>query len=78
MVERYYLHSERLMSVCKNLNTPTKAAFFKVLESSAAQRLLMRCFEFCSMPKNGNWLNIEENELSTPKRLRLQRRAVGS
>ena len=65
------------MAVCKNLNTPTKAAFFKVLESLEAQRL-MQYREFCSTSKNGSWLNIPENELIAMKCQCLRRRAIGS
>ena len=65
LLEGRYAECPKITLVCDNLNTHTKGAFYKVFEPTRARQLVRR-IEFCYTPKHGSWLNIAENELSSP------------
>lgn len=56
-----------MIVVCDNLNTHTKEAFYEVFPPAKARPYVKR-IEFRYTPKQGSWLNIAENELSTMTR----------
>jgi hypothetical protein len=62
--------------VCDNLNTHTKGAFYEAFEPERA-RALARRVDFHHTPKHGRWLNIAENELSSPTRQGVSGRRFG-
>jgi hypothetical protein len=62
--------------VCDNLNTHTKGAFYEAFEPERA-RPLARRVDFHHTPKHGRWLNIAENELSSPTRQGVSGRRFG-
>jgi hypothetical protein len=62
-----YAAAEKVISVCDNLNTHTKGAFYETFAPEQARHLVRR-LEFCHTPKHGSWLNIAENELSSMTR----------
>lgn len=73
LLEGRYAACEKVVLVCDNLNTHTKGAFYEVFEPERA-RALVRRIEFHHTPRHGSWLNIAENELSSPTRQCTSRR----
>ncbi|WP_186774890.1 transposase [Allorhodopirellula solitaria] len=66
----------QVIVVCDNLNTHTNGAFYEVFEPDRA-RSLVRRLEFHYTPKDGSWLNIAENELSSMTRQCVAGRRIG-
>jgi DDE superfamily endonuclease len=64
---------EKIVLVCDNLNTHTKASLYEAFEPAEARRLAER-FEWHHTPKHGSWLNVAECELSVLARQCLDRR----
>ena len=62
-----YANVEKVTLVCDNLNTHTRGAFYEAFEAKKARELVRR-IEFHYTPKQGSWLNIAENELSSMTR----------
>ena len=71
-----YAAAEKVILVCDNLNTHTMGAFYEAFPADLA-RALVRRLEFRYTPKNGSWLNIAENELSSLTRQCLTGRRIG-
>ena len=59
-----YVKAEKVILVYNNVNTHTPGAFYKAFDAVTA-RSLERRLEFCHTPKDGSWLNVAENELSS-------------
>ena len=76
ILEGRYAHCEKVILVCDNLNTHTKGAFYEAFEPERARRLVRR-IEFRHTPKQGSWLNIAENELSSLTRQWISGRRFG-
>jgi hypothetical protein len=76
LLEGRYANCEIIELVSDNLNTHTKGAFYEAFEPARA-RALVRRIEFCYTPKQGSWLNIAENELSSLTRQCLADRRIG-
>ena len=64
IVEGRYAGCEKVILMCDNLNTHTKGAFYEAFDPERARQLVRR-IEYHHAPKQGNWLNITENELSS-------------
>ena len=64
---------EKIVLVCDNLNTHTRACLYEAFEPAEALRLAER-FEWHHTPKHGSWLNVAECELSVLARQCLDRR----
>ncbi|TWT35085.1 hypothetical protein KOR42_52110 [Thalassoglobus neptunius] len=64
LLEGRYANCQRVIVVCNNLNTHTKGAFYEAFEPERAFSLAQRV-EFHYTPKQGSWLYIAENELSS-------------
>jgi DDE superfamily endonuclease len=64
---------EKIVLVCDNLNTHSKASLYEAFEPAEALRLAER-FEWHHTPKHGSWLNVAECELSVLARQCLGRR----
>ena len=58
-----WVYEVKVIFVCDNLNTHSIGAFYEAFESDVARSLVKR-LEFVLTPKQGNWLNVSENELS--------------
>jgi len=76
LLEGRYVHCEKVILVCDNLNTHTKGAFYEAFEPERARQLVRR-IEFRHTPKHGSWLNIAENELSSLTRQCVDGRRFG-
>lgn len=72
-VANQWSSTESIVLVQDNLNTHNAGSFYENLSPSEAFALSRR-FEFHYTPKNGNWLNIAELELSVISRICLSRR----
>lgn len=70
-----YVDAEKIILVCDNLNTHSKGAFYELFPPDQARDLVKR-LEFCFTPKQGSWLNIAENELSSMTRQCLSGRRI--
>ena len=64
LLEGRYASCEKVIVVCDNLNTHTMGAFYETFEPERARRYV-RWIELRYTPKQGSWLNIAENELSS-------------
>jgi hypothetical protein len=71
--DELYPDCEKVVLVCDNLNTHTKASLYEAFEPAEARRLAER-FEWHHTPKHGSWLNVAECELSVVARQCLDRR----
>ena len=71
--DELYPGAEKVVLVCDNLNTHTKASLYEAFEPAEARRLAER-FEWHHTPKHGSWLNVAECELSVLARQCLDRR----
>ena len=71
--DEWYPDAEKVVLVCDNLNTHTKACLYEAFEPEEAHRLAGR-FEWHHTPKHGSWLNVAECELSVLARQCLGRR----
>jgi len=58
-----YPRAGKVVLVCDNLNTHTKASLYEAFKPAEAHRLANRLEIHCT-PKHGSWLNIAEIELS--------------
>jgi hypothetical protein len=58
-----YPEAGKVILVCDNLNTHTRASLYEAFEAAEAHRLANR-LEIHHTPKHGSWLNIAEIELS--------------
>ena len=63
LIDDAYPDSEKIVLVMDNLNTHTKASFYKVFPPEEAFRLAHK-LEIHYTPKHGSWLDIAEIELS--------------
>jgi len=75
LYDERYRHVEKALLVADNLNTHSKAAFYKAFRSSIALELAQK-FEFHYTPIHGSWLNIAECELSVIARECLGNRRI--
>lgn len=73
LVDKEYLHAEKIILVQDNLNTHTGASLYEAFEPAEAKRILDK-LEFHYSPKHGSWLNMAEIELSHLSRQCLDRR----
>ena len=64
LLEGRYAACDQVMLVSDNLNTHTKGAFYEVFPPERARQLVRRII-FRHTPKQGSWLNMAENELSS-------------
>ena len=71
--DELYPDCEKIVLVCDNLNTHSKASLYEAFEPAEALRLAER-FEWHHTPKHGSWLNVAECELSVLARQCLDRR----
>lgn len=71
--DELYPGAEKVVLVCDNLNTHTKASLYEAFEPAEARRPAER-FEWHHTPKHGSWLNVAECELSVRARQCLDRR----
>jgi len=62
-----YKQAKKVIVICDNLNTHTKGAFYEAFPPAKARALVKR-IEFRYTPKQGSWLNVAENELSSMTR----------
>lgn len=77
LLEGRYKQCATVILVCDNLNTHTIGAFYEAFPPERARRLVRR-IRFCHTPKNGSWLNIAENELSSLTRQCVSGRRFGA
>jgi len=75
LYDRRYHNMEKVILVADNLNTHTKAAFYKAYPPSTAREMAQK-FEFHYTPNHGSWLNIAECELSVIARECLGNRRI--
>jgi hypothetical protein len=64
LLEGRYADRPKVILVGDNLNTHTKGAFYEAFEPPRARDLVRR-IEFHQTPRQGSWLNIAANELSS-------------
>lgn len=76
LLEGRYRNCTKVTVVSDNLNTHTKGAFYEAFPPARARKLVRR-LEFCHTPKHGSWLNIAENELSSPTRQSIGGQRIG-
>jgi len=70
-------YTEKAILVADNLNTHSKASFYKAFEPKIALELAQK-FEFHYTPVHGSWLNIAECELSVIAKECLGNRRIDS
>lgn len=73
LLENDYPEAKRIILICDNLNTHSKASFYKAFPPAKARKLVQR-LEIHYTPKHGSWLNVAECELSALTRQCLKRR----
>ena len=71
-----YAGVERITSVCDNLNTHTKGAFYEAFPPTRARDYVRR-IDFVYTPKHGSWLTVAECELSCMTSQCLKDRRIG-
>ena len=71
--DQRYPDARRVVLVCDNLSTHTRAALYEAFAPEEARRLAER-FEWHYTPKHGSWLDVAEIELSVLARQCLDRR----
>lgn len=64
LIDEKYPDAEKIVLVMDNLNTHTKASFYKAFAPDEAFRLSQR-LEIHYTPKHGSWLDMAEIELSS-------------
>jgi hypothetical protein len=73
LLEQDYADSEKVLSVCDQLNIHRVASLYEAFPPATARRLATH-LDIHHTPKPGSWLNIAENELSALTRQCLDRR----